>query len=140
MAMNISTVQMHEMGVLIRKESLGLLSTHQTGCWPCNKQACNLLTAKCQAAKARPSHMVGTAPKAWQQSVFQRTTSATSLALQGTLPSNACALDPETLLLCCTQAPLFRNVACMSRGSFPGPFPQSLGRKALQSSCLTDQL
>ena len=49
--------------VLICKEGLGLLSNHRTGCWPCSKQACELLTAECQAANTGPPHTMGTAPR-----------------------------------------------------------------------------
>ena len=48
--------------VQICKESLGRSSNQHTGCWPCSKQACKLLTAKCRAARARTSHTIGTAP------------------------------------------------------------------------------
>lgn len=58
-----SHAQCTEIRVLICKERLGLLSNHHTGCWPRSKQACKLLTAECRAAKARTSHMMGTAPK-----------------------------------------------------------------------------
>lgn len=129
-----------ETRVLICKESLGLLSNHQTGCWPCSKQACKLLTAECQAAKAGPHHTMGTAPKAWRPSVFQHTPSAVLPALQPHAPSSVRALGPETLLLWRTQAPLFSNTTGMNGGSFLWFFPQVLERKASQSSCLTDQL
>ena len=117
------------------QESLGLLSNHQTGLWPCCKQACKLLTAGCWAAPARPRHLTSKAPKARGRSVFHSTPPATLQTLQ---PDSA--LHPQMLLWQLTQAPLFRSSAHISRGSFLWSFAQGLGRKTLWSSCLIGQL
>lgn len=104
------------------------MSNHQTELWPCCKQACGLLTAGCWAARARPRHLTGKAPKARGQSVFHSTPTA---ALQALQPDSA--LHPQMLLRRLTQAPLFRGSARMSRGSFLWSCAQGLGRKTLQS-------
>ena len=110
------------------QESLGLLSNHQTGLWPCCKHACRLLTARCWAARARPCHLTSRAPKARGRSVFHSTPTA---ALQALKPDSA--LHPQILLRRLTQAPLFRGSARISRGSFLWACAQGLGRRTLRS-------